>query len=298
MALSICNSKTNQLGRELVEHGNGLFPVACYHDNLIKADVPWHWHDEWEFIIVSKGTAIISIENAKYTVKCGEGFFINAGILHAAKPADDSVCLFHSIVFHPRLVGGSIDSIFWHSYVNPILTNPSMKYIYLDLTENWHTESINAVESAWQNCVSEPFGYELKVRAFLSELIANLTNYRPILNTKPSEKVIRDNERIKIMLQYIQEHYDEPITVSELASKAMISESECLRCFRNTIGTPPIQYLKQFRIQKASELLISTSYKISKVSELCGFQDVSYFVKTFREIKGKTPSEYRKDVNI
>lgn len=205
MALSICNSKTNQLGRELVDHGTGLFPVACYH------------------------------------------------------------------------------------------ANPSMKYIYLDLTENWHTESINAVESAWQNCVNEPFGYELKVRAFLSELIANLTNYRPILNTKPSEKVIRDNERIKIMLQYIQEHYDEPITVSELASKAVISESECLRCFRNTIGTPPIQYLKQFRIQKASELLISTSYKISNVSELCGFQDVSYFVKTFREIKGKTPSEYRNE---
>lgn len=298
MALSPCNTKTNQLGRELVDHGTGLFPVACYHDDLIKADVPWHWHDEWEFIIVSKGTAIISVENAKYTVKCGEGFFINAGVLHSAKPSDNSVCLFHSIVFHPRLIGGSIDSIFWHNYVNPILTNPSMKYIYLDLTEKWHSESINAVEFAWQNCVDEPLGYELKVRAFLSELIANLTNYRPTLNTTPSDKVIRDNERIKIMLQYIQEHYNEQITVSDISNKAMISESECLRCFRNTIGTPPIQYLKQLRIQKSSELLISTNYKISNISELCGFQDVSYFVKTFREIKGKTPSEYRKEVII
>lgn len=293
MALSPCNTKTNQLGRELVDHGTGLFPVACYHDNLIEADVPWHWHDEWEFIIVSKGTAIISAENIKYQVKQGEGFFINTGILHSAKPANNDICLFHSIVFHPRLVGGSIDSIFWHKYVNPLLINTSLKYIYLDGSENWHKKIIQVVESAWQNCVNEPFGYEFKVRASLSELIASLINYHPIVSHKPSEKAIRTNERIKIMLQYIQENYYEQITIPILASQAMISESECLRCFKNTIGTPPIQYLKQFRIQKAAELLTLTSYKISKISELCGFQDVSYFVKSFREIKGKTPTEYR-----
>lgn len=293
MTLSPCNTKTNQLGRELVDHGTGLFPVACYHDNLIESEVPWHWHDECEFIIVSKGMAIISAENTKYQVKQGEGFFINAGILHAAKPTDNSICLFHSIVFHPRLVGGSIDSIFWHKYVTPLITNTSLKYFYFDGSENWHKKTIQSVESAWQDCVHEPFGYEFKVRASLSELVASLINYYPVVNHKPSEKAIRTNERIKIMLQYIQENYYEQITVSRLANQAMISESECLRCFKNTIGTSPIQYLKQFRIQKATELLTSNSYQISKISELCGFQDVSYFVKSFREIKGKTPTEYR-----
>lgn len=293
MALSQCGIKTNQLGRELKRHGTGLFPVACYHDNLIKEDVSWHWHDEWEAIIVSKGTAVIFVENIKYTVKHGECLFINANVLHAAKPADNTVCRFHSVVFHPRLISGDIDSIFWQNYVHPLLTNPLVKYIYLNGTEEWHTESIQAVESAWQNCVNEPFGYEFKVRASLSELIARLAAYRPIVSQRPSEKIIRNNERIKIMLQYIQEHCDEQITVSMLAEQAMISESECLRCFRNTIGTSPIQYLKQFRIQKATELLTSTNDKIANISELCGFQDVSYFVKTFREMKGKTPTDYR-----
>lgn len=53
MALSLCNTTTNEHGRELIEHGTVLFPVACYDDDLIKKSVPCHWHDELEVVIVS-----------------------------------------------------------------------------------------------------------------------------------------------------------------------------------------------------------------------------------------------------
>ena len=69
--------------------------------------------------------------------------------------------------------------------------------------------------------------------------------------------------------------------------------SECLRCFHNTIGTTPIQYLKSFRIKKAAELLTNTDLKIVDIGIMCGFQDMSYFAKTFRNIYGCTPSKYR-----
>ena len=73
----------------------------------------------------------------------------------------------------------------------------------------------------------------------------------------------------------------------------MLSESECLRCFRSSIGMPPIQYVKRYRVQKAAELLTSTDQKIAEIGAQCGFQDTSYFTRTFREIKGVTPGEYR-----
>ena len=60
------------------------------------------------------------------------------------------------------------------------------------------------------------------------------------------------------------------------------------------IGTTPIQYTKQLRIQKAVELLESTDQKVADIGALCGFQEMSYFAKSFREIKGCTPSIYRK----
>ena len=86
----------------------------------------------------------------------------------------------------------------------------------------------------------------------------------------------------------------EEVTTASLAASAMISESECLRCFHKTIGLPPMQYLKQFRIQKAAELLISTEKKIGDIGAECGFLDTSYFTKVFRELRGCTPGEYRR----
>ena len=63
------------------------------------------------------------------------------------------------------------------------------------------------------------------------------------------------------------------------------------------IGTPPIQYLKLYRVQRAAELLASTDRKIQDIAGACGFQDMSYFTKTFRELKGVTPGEYRRTLS-
>lgn len=293
MSLSNCITKINKQGRELIEHGTPLLPIACYYDDLLKEDVSWHWHDEWEAIIVSEGSSIVAVGNEKYTVNQGEGIFINAGILHAAWSNDPEVCRFHSLVFHPRLIGGSIDSIYWQNYVQPVLSNTLLESVYFDKSLPWHQKAIDSMETAWQSCVNETFGYEFEIRAALSQLILHLSNYHPSPTEHLSEKTIRNHERIKIMLLYIQEHYEDPISVSDLASQVMISESECLRCFRDTISTSPIQYLKQFRIQKAADLLLSTKDKITDISAQCGFQDTSYFIKSFRKSRHMTPKEYR-----
>ncbi len=96
------------------------------------------------------------------------------------------------------------------------------------------------------------------------------------------------------MLQFVQEHIQEELTISSIAQSAAISESECLRCFREMLGTTPIRYVRQLRIQRAAELLESTGLKIAEIAALCGFQEMSYFSKTFREAKGCTPKEYRR----
>ena len=298
MALSLCDNEINEQGKELIDHGTGLFPAACYNDDVVKQGVPWPWQEEVEVFIVLEGTTVIAAGEEKYILNSGEGMFINAGVLHAAWSKDCSVCQFHSITFHPRLVGGSLDSVFWQKYIHPLLENPVLKTIYFNGSQSWHKDAVNLIESAWQNCVNEPFGYEFQVRSALSQLILNISTYEPVISKRTSQKTLRNSNRIKLMLQFIQKHYSEQINVAMLADAAMISESECLRCFRNMIGIPPIKYLKQFRIQKASELLTSTNETIAEIGSQCGFQDTSYFVKSFREQKKCTPSAYRKIFSV
>lgn len=99
---------------------------------------------------------------------------------------------------------------------------------------------------------------------------------------------------MKQMLSFIQQSFGETITVRQIAQSASISESECMRCFRQTIGTTPGAYLKNYRLQYAAELLKNTDISVASAASRCGFQEMSYFSRAFRNVYGCTPSGYRK----
>ena len=295
MALDACKTVTDAQGRELMDHGTTLFPVGCYHDDLEEHGVPWHWHGELEAVVVEQGTVTASVGGESRALGPGEGFFVNSEVLHGAWRAASGPCRLHSLVFHPRLVGGSLDSIFYQGYVQPLLSDTfSCGVWWLDGSAPWHREALDAIEAGWQSCVAEPAGYEFLVREALSRLVVLLVGNRPAMRKRPSEKTLRDAARIKTMLQYIEAHLGEELTTARIARCAAISESECLRCFRAMVGSTPIRYVKELRIQRAAELLAATDRKIADIGAMCGFQEMSYFAKSFREIKGCRPLEYRR----
>lgn len=294
MALHPCGSAaTDRQGRELMEHGTALFPAACYHDDISRADVPWHWHDELEVLTVETGTARVAVNGTDCVVKQGEGLFINTGLVHGVWPAGEGPCRLRSVVFHPRLVGGGLDSILWQKYLEPLLSDPCRPFVHFANAAPWEEEASRLIREAWQSCAAEGSGFEFEVRERLSRLIFLLFQNCPAAERAPSEKSLRDGQRIKAMLQYIRRHYAEELTLGEIARSAAVSENECLRCFRNMTGSTPIRYLRQVRVQRAAELLASTDRKISDIGASCGFQEMSYFARVFREYTGDTPKAYR-----
>jgi len=293
MAISNCISAVDSRGRELVEHGTRAFPIACYHDDLRQMEVPWHWHEEWEAVVIESGKALIAAGSKKYEVRCGEGFFVHSGVLHGCWDLENSGCRFHSLVFHPQLIGGSPNSVYHQQYVMPLLDASGCESLHLRPNVPWQKAALDAIEQAWQQCAYAEAGYEMHVRTALTTLAWELKNHLPSTHACTDAKALRDSERIKRMLEYIDTHLTDPLTAGIIARSASISESECLRCFHATIGVTPIQYLRHRRIQHAAQLLASTKKKIADIAAECGFQDLSYFAKTFREIEGCAPTEYR-----
>ena len=295
MALVSCGCAADPHGRELIDHGAALFPVACYRDELYLEGVPcpWHWHDELEAVVVSQGEVEVAAGGETLTVPAGGGFFIGSRVLHNIRGLGGGGFRLRSVVFHPRLVGGSVDSVFWQEYLLPLLSPQAPACVRLDRTALWQRKSLEAIESAWHSAEREMPGFVFQVRAALSELVFQLVTHLPVEPRLPSEKALRDEERIKAMMRFMQAHYTRELTVAHIEASVSISPSECLRCFHATIGTTPIQYLRQLRVQKAAELLADTDWKVSDIAERCGFREMSYFTKTFRELKGCTPSAYR-----
>lgn len=288
-----CGVQTNMQGEELREHGTRLFPVACYLDVLPYDDIPWHWHNELEMGMIAKGNAVINIGSMQYELHAGEAFFINSNILHTAVSCDDDICEIHSVVFHPRAVSGSTDNIIWQKYLKPLIENQDCPGFHLTTDEVWQRHVLDRFTSLWRSAEAEEYGFELHIRNELSTMISLFSEHQPAANRKTFGKEQRNNARIKEMITYIQANYNRELTVEDIASACAVSASECIRCFRTTINTTPIAYLKSYRLQQAALKLQLSTDKISVIAENCGFQEMSYFAKSFKEVYGCTPSEYR-----
>ena len=292
--ISPCSVQTNMQGEELREHGTHLFPVACYLDVLPGDEIPWHWHNELEFGLITSGMAVVDAGCMKYQLKSGEAFFINSNILHAASILDENLCEIHSVVCHPRAISGSTDNIIWQKYVKPLMENQACQGFHFTPDTAWQKQVIDSIASLWRSAEQEEYGFEMHIRNELSTIMALLSEHQPAVSRKSFGKEQRDNARIKEMLTFIQSNYEKELTIEDIAAACAISTSECMRCFRATISTTPIAYLKTYRLQQAAIKLQSTNDKISVIAESCGFQEMSYFAKSFREIYGCTPSQYRK----
>lgn len=99
---------------------------------------------------------------------------------------------------------------------------------------------------------------------------------------------------MRILLGYIEEHYQDNITNTTLANLVACSESVLLRNFKSTVGTSPMHYLLNYRIQQAAKLLLETDMKSTTIALTIGFNDISYFTKMFCKIVGTTPLQFRK----
>lgn len=290
MIITECSLRRGELFRELSQHGTALFPLSCYDEDLTLEPVPWHWHDDFEIVLMCEGAAAVSVEGRGFVLGAGEGVFINAGALHGLS-ADGPVCHIRSLVFSPRLIGG-VDSIFYQRYALPLLSGGAARFVRLAGSTDWQARALELARGAWDACSREETGYELDARDALSRFAFELLGHTDAAHA-PSDRAVRSAQRAKVMLQYIHEHLTGHLNTAEIARSASISESECLRCFRAVLGVSPMSYVRQLRLQRAAELLAGTEKKISDIAASCGFDDLSYFSRAFRQWSGYPPALYR-----
>ena len=105
---------------------------------------------------------------------------------------------------------------------------------------------------------------------------------------------ISQTEAVKKVLRCIRSDYAEPLTLEMLAKQANLDPKYLCRIFRRITGRTPIDYLNDYRIECAAELLCLSNQSITDIALQCRFGDVSYFSRAFRRLKNQTPSEYRK----
>ncbi len=105
----------------------------------------------------------------------------------------------------------------------------------------------------------------------------------------------KGNIYVSKAIDFIQNNYCNPIKVTDVADYVCINRSYLYTLFMDMLGMSPQQFLATFRITKARELLESTDYPIESIALSCGYGDAQVFTKAFHQMKGVTPTQYRKE---
>jgi len=282
--------------RELIAHGSLEFPCGKYftllHIDSHKQYVEWHWHEELEIVCIEKGDLEVHIPGQTIPLKEGDCMLLNANVLH--EMTTSYTCALVTLVFHPTLITGSKDSIFYQKYLRPFIKTTSIPF---QIWQNDMEDTAFIREcfyTAYNHMKQEAgIGFEFFVREYLTKIM--VYSLRQMNHNETPNSYAKDISavRIKDMLDYIHAHYATPLTLEMIAKVGNIGERECLRCFSQTLQTSPMQYVLKYRISRGAAMLKEKSLSISEIATLCGFESPSYFSQLFKRYYLCTPREYR-----
>jgi AraC-like DNA-binding protein/mannose-6-phosphate isomerase-like protein (cupin superfamily) len=141
------------------------------------------------------------------------------------------------------------------------------------------------------------FGREFKLRALLWELLVDLMRWEQKSGRRPpTANGATSWKPLERALRFLKEHYREPIYASDLAKAAGVSESRLKAQFHEGLGMPWSRYLQCYRVHIAAALLNDTEQRITDAALAVGFESLSHFNATFREIMGSSPGVYARRV--
>lgn len=244
-----------------------------------------HWHEDLQFIYLFKGAIEVRTLDSAVQLQEGQGIFINQNVVHLVSRT--SVCHYNSFIFPESFL-----SFYFASPARKLAGSQQLPLYPFTPGTAWHDRSLSILQklSALEKNKTEFYEYEVLV--LLATLWLEMQKHLPLPKEEQEHPV---QQRMQSFLRYIQNHYSEDLSLDDLSKSGHVSKSECLRCFKLCLKTTPYQYLTEFRLSKAAELLRETNLPIGEIATVAGFHQMSHFGKCFREKTGVSPREYRKN---
>jgi AraC-like DNA-binding protein len=240
---------------------------------------------EYEIIRILEGEFRAALDEKEFTAGKGDLIFINSSILHSGVPEN---CVYECIVF-------DMNAFLKHNsackpFIQKVIDHRALIFHHFTAKETGICDTARVIFDAFRE---KPAGYELTVFGgfylFLGQVFASHLYY------EEAPQSLRDHKKIhqlKNVLEYIDANYQGSITLEQLSNSAHMSPKYFCRFFQEMTHRTPMDYLNYQRIEHAAFLLSTTHENVTDIAYACGFNDLSYFIKTFKRYKNVTPGQY------
>lgn len=275
---------------ERKQHGTAEFPAAYYYVNEEHPsyNMPFHWHREWELIRVQKGTFLLSVDGEEYLAKAGDILLLREGMLHGGIPQK---CVYQCFNFDLHGLFANVLSV--KEYLRPFYRQQYLPEIfYPDHCPEIYPivdEIMQVFESGSPESIRTLTALSNIARLFAAILKTNCYTRNPADALEATQKT----SQLKPVLEYIENHFSTQLSLAELAAVVDMNPRYFCRFFSSITQQTPMNYVNYYRIEQASNMLVSSELSVTEIGMECGFCDTSHFVKIFKKYKGITPKQFR-----
>ena len=237
----------------------------------------FNWHESIEIIYVDDGDGFIVCDFQEYSITRGDIFVINSDVLHSLRT--DSYMSFYYLIIDSEFCkynGLSVSKISFEGRIR----------------DSW---AISMFAAILRTYTDKGEFYSPKLRAKVLDFAVYLCEKYGETVSERERRQDKNFDNIRTAIIYIRDNLREKISVDYLAQMSGMSKYHFIREFKRITHYTPVMYINIVRIEMARRLLTEKKYRIGEVSEICGFDNLSYFTKTFKKYTGTTPSELRID---
>ncbi len=262
---------------------NPQLDVSLLHAFHVEYAYPRHSHDHYVVCLIERGVQSFTLKGTKYVTPPSGLILINPGMVHTGEAATEQGFRMRSL--YPTVA--HMQAAFYE-LTGRHQTVPYFKEVRVD--DLAATRSVFALHEALAN-EANPLECESRFMATLAQLIKRYGDGR-----STEQRLGNEHRAVQQARRYIEAHFTEPISLSDLAEHVALSPYYLLRVFRAEVGMPPHAYLQDVRVRRAQRL-IELGKPLAEVAFAAGYSSQSHLTRRFKQIVGVTPGQYATQIH-
>ena len=278
--------------KENKPHGTKDDPFSTYHiENAGRSfQIPVHWHDEFEIIYVRSGFLAVSISGESYIGKTGDAFVVSPGNLHLMGSQSGTVD-YYTFLFPLKYISFRTDDMLDEKLLEPLNSGHLMICPRVKDTAKELCEQLIEIYEAKKDESESKITTQVRTKIILLQFILEMWKKGFVIENDTSGR----NTVEKEMVSYIQQNFTGKISLREFGEQFHLSEKYISRYFKEHFHITLSQYVTYLRLEHAKQLLQDTDIPVTDVAMQSGYQNVSYFIRSFQKAYAVSPLKYRKN---
>ena len=278
--------------KENKPHGTKDDPFSTYHikNEGRSFQIPVHWHDELEIIYVKSGFLTVSISGENYIGTPGDAFVVSPGNLHLMGSQTGTVD-YYTFLFPLKYISFRTDDMLDEKLLEPLNSGHLMICPRVKDTAKELCEQLIEIYEAKKDESESKITTQVRTKIILLQFILEMWKKGFVIENDTSGR----NTVEKEMVSYIQQNFTGKISLREFGEQFHLSEKYISRYFKEHFHITLSQYVTYLRLEHAKQLLQDTDIPVTDVAMQSGYQNVSYFIRSFQKAYAVSPLKYRKN---